>query len=259
MNKLGPFFIALTFLTRLPLAFLLPKEANFWTADNQSRSLLYYPLVGIVLALVTGLFASLLPGHFSPVLTATLIVACWVALTGALHLDGLADSIDAACAAHGQPNKAQQEKILNVFKAPDVGPMAAVALILTLLLKVAMLAQLVESLLIALVLSMTLARTLVIVLFLQTPYVREQGLGSALNQAMPKRALWCCVGLVCVLPLLFLAVLHWLMVILALSGLFLLWRRFWMRKIGGFVGDCAGALIELAELMVLLMLCLWCY
>jgi len=160
------------------------------------------------------------------------VVACWVALTGALHLDGLADSVDAACAAHGQLNAKQKEKILEVFKDPHVGAMAVVVLVFVLLLKIAMVAQLLPSLLLALVLSMTLARTLVIALFLTTPYLRKAGL-----------------------PLLFLPFLHWFMLILALLLLFFIWRRFWMKKIGGFVGDCAGALIELAELVVLLVLC----
>lgn len=255
-TKLGPFIIAITFLTRLPLGFFIPKKLNIWTAENQSYSLLYYPLVGLLLSLVVAFIAYLLPTHFSPLLSATFVVACWVALTGALHLDGLADSVDAACAAHGQLNAKQKEKILEVFKDPHVGAMAVVVLVFVLLLKIAMVAQLLPSLLLALVLSMTLARTLVIALFLTTPYLRKAGLGAMISQAMPAKALWCCLLLLLgILPLLFLPFLHWFMLILALLLLFFIWRRFWMKKIGGFVGDCAGALIELAELVVLLVLC----
>ncbi|NCA91441.1 MAG: adenosylcobinamide-GDP ribazoletransferase, partial [Gammaproteobacteria bacterium] len=90
-----PFLIALQFLTRLPV-----RLTGELSAADLGRSLLYYPLVGLLLGglLVAGgwLLAGggLLTG-VAPVLAAALVLSLWVGLTGALHLDGLADMIDA--------------------------------------------------------------------------------------------------------------------------------------------------------------------
>ncbi|HCA63204.1 MAG TPA: adenosylcobinamide-GDP ribazoletransferase, partial [Pseudomonas sp.] len=81
-----PLLIALQFLTSLPIR--LPAMP---TPRQQGRSLLHYPAVGLFLGALLWLAALLLEGA-SPLLQAALLLALWVALTGALHLDGLADS-----------------------------------------------------------------------------------------------------------------------------------------------------------------------
>ena len=119
-----PLLIALQFLTSLPIR--LPAMP---TPRQQGRSLLHYPAVGLFLGALLWLAALLLEGA-SPLLQAALLLALWVALTGALHLDGLADSADAWLGGFGDP-----ARTLEIMKDPRSGPVAVVVLVLLLLLK----------------------------------------------------------------------------------------------------------------------------
>lgn len=234
-----PLLIALQFLTRLPVRLPgMPEPAQL------GRSLLWYPAVGLLLGLLL-MTAQMLLGSVPVLLQAALLLTLWVALTGALHLDGLADTADAWVGGFGD-----RERTLAIMKDPRSGPMAVSVLVLVLLLKFAALAALLEggrgNLL---VLAPWLARLLLPGLFRYTPYVRPGGLGQALADHLPGR-----------LPVVL--ALHGLALLLAfgapgalaalLGGLvFLVWRRALLARLGGTTGDTAGALVELVECAVL--------
>src|SRR5581483_11902098 len=89
--------LATQFLTRVPV----PAVDDFST-DELSRSAAWFPFVGSVLgALVAAVV--FVCSHRSVSLGAVLGLIAWVWLTGALHLDGLADLSDALAAAHRDP------------------------------------------------------------------------------------------------------------------------------------------------------------
>ena len=118
--------IALQFLTRLPVS--LPCMP---TPEQVGRSLLWYPLVGLLLGLLLW-GAHLLLGQTPALLQAAIILALWVGLSGGLHLDGLADTADAWVGGFGD-----RERTLTIMKDPRSGPIAVVVLVLLLLLKFA--------------------------------------------------------------------------------------------------------------------------
>ncbi len=248
------FLIALQLLTRLPVSFLLPASA--WSSQTQAYSPLFYPIVGMLLAGILLLVSVLLPSQFSASLSAGLLLVCWVVLTGALHLDGFADSIDAAFAGHaGQDSPEQREKILRVFKDPAAGPMAVVGLVLLLLLKWLLLTSLSSYWLLVLCLALPLARVMALLYIVSTPYVSTQGLGSGWIQSVPK-GLAVFIGLLSfLLSLIFLSFVKAFILFTVLALLLWWWRYVWLQKIQGFVGDCVGALIELSEVTILLVLC----
>ncbi|TNE83887.1 MAG: hypothetical protein EP334_00280, partial [Gammaproteobacteria bacterium] len=99
--------VALQFLTVVPVR--VPGEI---TAESQGRSLLWYPAVGLLLGLVLVVVASLLSSTPS-LLVAVVVLVLWVLLTGALHLDGLADCADALLGGLGD-----REKTLRLLKDP---------------------------------------------------------------------------------------------------------------------------------------------
>lgn len=240
MKAIEPFLIALQFLTRLPVR--LPAAPD---ARAIGHSLLYYPLVGVIIgALLAALFVALVDAPAG--LRAALVLAAWVLATGALHLDGLADSADAWAGGLGD-----REKTLAIMKDPYCGPAAVVTLVLVLLLKFSALHGLDANDWIAFALVPMVARAVVPLLFLTTPYVRANGLGSVLAAHLPRTA---SIVVIVATGIVVLSVADtngmWLLV--AGIGAFLLLRALMIRRIGGTTGDTAGALVELTETTALL-------
>ncbi|KQB54984.1 cobalamin synthase [Pseudomonas endophytica] len=235
-----PLWIALQFLSSLPIR--LPGMPQ---PQELGRSLLFYPLVGLLFGVLLWGLSSLLAG--TPLmLHAALLLTAWVLLSGGLHLDGLADSADAWLGGFGD-----RERTLNIMKDPRSGPIAVVTLVLVLLLKFCAVLALIELQQTAVLLVVPLiGRSALLAIFLTTPYVRAGGLGQALADHLPRQAGWWVLGLS--------ALTCWLLAssagvwALALAAVGFVWlRRLMMRRLGGTTGDTAGALLELLEVLVL--------
>ncbi|MHA6787367.1 adenosylcobinamide-GDP ribazoletransferase [Pseudomonas bijieensis] len=240
-----PFWIALQFLSSLPVR--LPGMPE---PEQLGRSLLFYPLVGLVFGGLLWGLDSLLMG--APLLLhAALLLAAWVLLSGGLHLDGLADSADAWLGGFGD-----RERTLLIMKDPRSGPIAVVTLVLVLLLKWAALVALIEQeQALALLIVPMLGRGALLGLFLTTPYVRAGGLGQALADHLPRRSGWqvlSACALACLLLLGWAGLWALGVATLVFAGL----RRMMLRRLQGCTGDTAGALLELLETAVLVALAL---
>jgi adenosylcobinamide-GDP ribazoletransferase len=239
------FLIALQFLTRIPVPL-----AEAPAPEARGRSLLAYPLVGGVIGLLLVALDYLL-GTPDPWLEAALLLTAWVIITGALHLDGLADSADAWLGGRGDPGRT-----LDIMKDPRSGPAGVAAVVLLLLVKFAALSALLRAeLWPALLIAPIVGRTLLIWLFLTTPYVREAGLGSDLARHLPRETGWLVVAFVMLaMPLLF----GWqgLRLLLILAVIAWLVRRLMLKHIHGTTGDTAGALLEVIEVACLVALAL---
>ncbi len=230
---------ALGFLTRVPVPAWVFEDAGATKA-----SLAWYPAVGLLIGGV--LWSSAWIGSsLPPLLLAALLLLVWTGLTGALHLDGLADSADAWVGGLGD-----RERTLAIMKDPRSGPMGVTAVVLVLLLKFAALASLplVHT---AVWLAPMLARTAITAAFLCTPYVRSHGLGSALTHAS---RLTCIAGVLAAAAVAAYSGWHGVHALLAVSVVFACWRFACMRRLGGMTGDTLGALTELAEAAVLVAL-----
>ena len=239
-----PLLIALQFLTRLPV-----RLPGMPAPEQVGRSLLWYPLVGLLLGALL-LAAQALLSQQPAVLQAALLLTLWVALSGGLHLDGLADTADAWVGGYGD-----RERTLAIMKDPRSGPIAVVVLVLLLLLKFAALLVLLQAgQTLALLLAPWLGRSALPLLLRSTAYVRPGGLGAQLAEHLPRRELPRVLGLH--LALLALTGLSGLWALLAATLVFVLWRRALLARLQGTTGDTAGALVELTEVAVLLVLAL---
>ncbi|ODS23913.1 hypothetical protein AB835_06215 [Candidatus Endobugula sertula] len=256
-HYLLPFIIALTLMTRLPIYAFLPKfvQKVSWTENHYGLSVLWYPLVGVVLAVFISVVLVLLP-NMPELVTASIAVTLLAVLTGGLHLDGLADAIDAGCAAHGQPLVDRKEKILRVLNEPTAGPMAIVALVLVLLLKIVLLSHISMNILWVLVVTLSVSRAMALLLLVTTPYIGEQGLGSALSTHSQAHQIYTVLGSLLLLLFIFLPIMAAFWILICSLSIVFFWRQFWMKSMGGMVGDCIGAVIELGEVGVLFILCL---
>jgi adenosylcobinamide-GDP ribazoletransferase len=121
----------------LRAAFALLTRLPVHPGDEMTSGAAAFPIVGVLVGVV-GAVPILLGGSLEPVVASLLAIAAMTVLTGALHLDGLADTADALLAP--DPTTAERAR-----KDPSVGPGGAVALILALGIEVAALASLVTS------------------------------------------------------------------------------------------------------------------
>ncbi|WP_460042508.1 adenosylcobinamide-GDP ribazoletransferase [Pseudomonas sp. S2_H01] len=240
-----PFWIALQFLSSLPIR--LPGMPS---PQELGRSLLFYPAAGVLMGSVLMALNLLLDG--APLfLHAALVLAAWVLLSGGLHLDGLADSADAWLGGFGD-----RERTLTIMKDPRSGPIAVVTLVIVLLVKFTALLALIESHhSLGLLLAPVIGRAAMLGLFLGTPYVRAGGLGQALADHLPRPLGFKVLGITAIACVLIAGWTGVEAVLAATAGFFWL-RRLMIRRLGGSTGDTAGAMLELLEVLVLVMLAL---
>jgi adenosylcobinamide-GDP ribazoletransferase len=204
-----------------------------------SRALRWFPLVGTAIGALLGTIWWLGDEAFPSLLAATLVVLADVAVTGMLHLDGLADAAD------GLLPHASRARRLEIMRAPDVGAFGVVVVTMVLLTRVAALAGRPPD--VALLAAIwCISRTVVAVTPAWLPYVRTEGLASAFVAAPAPR--WPALAL---LPGVGLAVLGigWpglVVGVVTLAGALAVvaWSRV---RIGGFTGDVLGAAIVVGE------------
>lgn len=224
--------VAIQFLTRLPT----PRIAV--SSDEFAASMRWFPAVGLIVgALVAG--AGWAGARIDPWTGAVCVLIVWVAVTGALHLDGLGDIADASGAAHKD-----RERMIAVLSDPHVGSFAVVTIALQLLAKLVLLHALLDAdTFIALALVPFAARIGPLVWSRALPDLHA-GLGSRFRNAVRPIdfVIWslALVAAAWVSPSLLIAPL-----------LFLLWGWWLLRKIGGISGDGHGAGIELVESLLL--------
>jgi adenosylcobinamide-GDP ribazoletransferase len=236
------FRIAFSFLTSLPLR--APIDMGL---EDIGRAAAWFPCVGLVVGGVTAGGYILFLRLFPPLVAAVLAVLLWVALTGGLHLDGLADCCDGLLASESEDRR------IEIMHDPCLGPFGGIGLVLVLLLKISALAALASLaprvMLIALALAAVFGRWMVLPLGLQ-PAARSTGLGAAFTAGLKPWALI----LAAFFPLMLAAAGGWrggaalLIVHLVGFGVGTLARI----RLGGLTGDVYGLVIELSEVCVLL-------
>lgn len=247
LQQIRLFFIALQFFTRVPIPGWVGFEASW--LQHASR---YFPLVGllvgIISALVYGAAAWLWP---APV--AVLLSTCaGLYLTGAFHEDGLADMCDGFGGGH------TRERIMDIMKDSRIGSYGAVALVVTLGLKCVTLALMAPGQAIgALLLAHPLSRLAAVSLIRSASYARDAGKAKPMAQEM--QAYEFAIATVCALvPAIALGLAHivsWPAIGAACaSSLLVAWwlRDLFVRRIGGYTGDCLGAVQQISEVAIYL-------
>jgi adenosylcobinamide-GDP ribazoletransferase len=239
LQILCPFLAALQFLTIAP-----PLVRRPFTPVEMGRAVGYFPLVGVLLG---GLLAGLDRGLevILPAGVATaLVLAAWVTLTGALHLDGFMDTCDGLLGGHSP------EERLRILRDERVGAYAVSGGVLLLLVKYTALAA-APNRATAMVLAPTLGRwgmTLAVVAF---PYARPEGLGRTMKDQAGRGQAVLAVGIA--LAASWFAG-GWLgLAVMALAGV-ATWvgASFALGHLPGLTGDIYGAICEVVETLVLL-------
>lgn len=241
---------ALGFFTRLPVG-STPSASSF------EGVMVWLPVVGVIIGLLMALVLAAAALCLPAPLCGVLACLAWVAMTGGLHLDGVADCGD------GLIVETSPARRLEIMKDSRLGTFGGIALFFVLALKATALYTLALSLtaswgaLLALAgaccLAGGLARSLVFVA-MRLPSARPEGLGAALRRGIAARHEW--TALAIGLGLCMLNGLRGLAA-LALSAL-VVWLLLAAarKRLGGVTGDVFGCLIELVECSVLIVCCL---
>ena len=274
--------LAFSFLTALPVRaeagqpndpsprFASELALSLSKGQALGRAAAWFPFVGLVLGALLSTAHFLLSQTFPPLLAAALTVALWAALTGGLHLDGLADCCDGLLAS------ATPERRLDIMRDPRTGAFGVIGLILFLALKMLAVAylpppfyppfplSLLPNIVAPITLATVLARWLILIVARQ-PSARPGGLGAdfALGLTPLILTLAALLPLALIVGLAILLFGNWgftfsfdgwrvlraiLFAHLAAVAVIGLARA----RLGGVTGDVLGLTVELAELAVLL-------
>ncbi len=240
MSFFRPLAVAVAFLTRLPITVREIRDADF------GRALSWFPAVGLLLGGTLAAVAQLGAGHISVELLALAVVAVLAALTGGLHLDGVADVFDGIAGGRGD-----RDRTLAIMRDSRIGAFGAIALVIALLAKVfAVVSVLRTEASWAVWTFPVAARWAVCPLVVCFPYARKEGLGKPFSGHA--RLIHLVLGTALTSGVLaFAGVQTVVPAIAALAAAFglALWIQ---RRLGGLTGDVYGAAIEVAEIAFLI-------
>ncbi|MDO8670154.1 MAG: adenosylcobinamide-GDP ribazoletransferase [Dehalococcoidia bacterium] len=244
------FLTALTILTAIPVPRWLDKSKTAplsGGADVFARSVPYFPLVGLILGLILVGLDFLLRLAFPPLVVSALLVVAMLLLTGGLHLEGFIDSCDGLLTA-----KSPEER-LAIMKDSRSGAFGVAGAGALLLLRFAALASLVgEARWLALLLAPVLSRWAMAYAMAAFPYGRSSsGLGKIFKDYLkPKQIVYATIIALAI------AGAVWQLNGLATWGVACLvsWfvARFTLSRIPGLTGDVYGAINEVTEVAILL-------
>lgn len=235
------FITCLEFLTRARFS-----KRTDWRDEDFSRSVPYFPLVGLVIG---SLLAAVNYGLFyieTPLfLRVTLLLLAEIIITGGLMYDGFMDTADGVFSARSR------ERMLEIMKDSHVGSNAVLAIIILLLLKIAAYLELSGETLTWVLLTMSVAtRTFMVVFIVNFPYARKEGIGHMFTKyAKPFYtyiAFAVCAGIIAACGLQYLAVAGICFTVTLIIAQYL------KTQLGGLTGDTYGALTECGNVIYLL-------
>ena len=233
--------LAAAFLTILPVA-----PARTESAADVAASFGWFPLVGFILGLALCALDWILKPLFGDAMRAVWIVMILAAITGALHLDGLADTGDALAAGTDRAG------VLDILRDSRIGTFGAIALIFVIVLKVFAIAGSVgPQRYAAIYMAPGLARWAMVAMTSGLDYLRADGAGSAMLARDRRRNLKVAT-ITSVIALIPVVMFHALRASVIAAVVTLVLRSFYRRWLGGVTGDLIGAAGEIVETAVLI-------
>ena len=266
------FLLLLSFMTRIPM----PKTE--YDEEKLGKSMKYFPVVGIIIGFILLFFCIIFNFilkniSYSAVLPLMIIIVILTDLitTGALHLDGLADTFD------GIFSYRSKHKMLEIMKDSRLGSNGALALILYFLLKFILLFSLTiesrEGAIYAIMTYPVVARFCSVVSCASSPYARGSGMGKTFvdNTKTCGLIVATVITLLYTIGMIFMPFVLFtnyslpiqiimksiliIVIIVALSALFAYaFSKLIERKIGGITGDTLGALLEISSLLYIVLI-----
>jgi len=260
---------AFQFLTRIPIPLEVPFEKK-----TLHRSLIFFPIVGVILGLILSGFAILFSFIAPPILSAVLVVGLWIALTGGLHLDGLMDTADGVFSGRNR------EQMLDIMKDSRVGAFGVIAALFMLLLKFAGLYYLFQQheeqgvslswLVLAIVAATMWSRWWMVISISSWKPARAEGMANLFNGVKHQYiSVMTAISLFIYLMALMIYVITtdgnlyyvWLSLLIPICTAIVGWliAKWLKRKLGGLTGDTYGAMNEIVEALNIVLVVIFMY
>jgi adenosylcobinamide-GDP ribazoletransferase len=218
---------------------IAPLPASWYGGEAELRGAVrWFPVVGLLFGAIAAVCAYALRAVLPPLVAAALLTALLAAFSGALHIDGLADTADGFFSARSR------ERMLEIMRDSRTGAMGVAAVVLVVLAKGAALASAPTAWAVALV--PLAGRAAIVVSMRALDYARKEGgLATVFGQPSIAQLLWT------------LAILtaagyvaggkSGLLALVVSTLVTCLFSRLCQIRIGGYTGDTLGAACELAE------------
>lgn len=237
--------VAVNFLTIVPLSSGMEVKE-----EDYGRSMLYFPVVGAAMGFAIWMVNIFFHAIMSSAVAAALTLVFWVGISGALHLDGLADTCD------GFYGGKDRDGILSIMRDSRTGPMGAAAVAMALFVKYSALisvgglesgAWIIEA--------CALSRWAMALSAASALYARELGTGKFFVENVGKKEVLIATGIALFLALIIFGA-GGLVIVALVAALTMALTHYFKKRIGGVTGDTLGAVNETCELAVLIFMAL---
>ncbi|MCS6795553.1 MAG: adenosylcobinamide-GDP ribazoletransferase [Raineya sp.] len=244
------FWVALMFYTRIPC----PKHTEH-TPEYLNKATRFFPLIGWIVGSISFVVFWLSYQVFDENIAVVFSLSAGVLVTGAFHEDGFADTFD------GFGGGWTKTKILEIMKDSRIGTYGVIALIFLFLLKFLALQSIFTKanniwlVLLVFVAYHSLARMTAANIIFVSQYARddEKSKVKPIAQSYGNAEI---IGVYVfgLFPLAILSLINvvFVAVLILLVGLFAFAKRYFEKWIGGYTGDCLGAVEQIAECLCLL-------
>lgn len=239
-REINYFLTALSFFTRVPVG-----NACQYSQDALNRCNRYFPLIGVLVGGFMALSYWLLLMLFPASIALLGAMLATILFTGAFHEDGFADLCD------GFGGGWQKEQILLIMKDSRLGTYGAIGLLGMLLMKCFVLFELrFYEVFTIMVLGHTVSRTMAVSTMFALDYVREDETSKSkpITKNLHSSDLWVAILLTAVVLLFIPKAIYLLALIPAFLAKWLM-ERWFVKHIGGYTGDCLGAIQQLTEVV----------
>ena len=237
---MNSFLIALQFITIIPIK----KELDY-SEKNIAKSMLYYPIIGTIIGLILILINTLGTYILPDLIVNSLLLIFFVLLTGGIHMDGLADTIDGIFGGNDKKSR------LKIMQDSNIGVYGVTAVILLLIFKFSLLIELpLDQKNLILLVTPTISRWAMVIAVYLFPYAKEEGFGKAFKLYLSRREVWGATIWTFILTLITFFLKGSLILIISFTVIWLFCHLI-TKKIDGLTGDNYGALNEIMEVVIL--------
>lgn len=232
------------------ISFLTVLPAKAGELTNHRSMIATFPLAGFIIGALLAAASLALERFTAPLLTATLLVALSVVLTGGLHLDGLADTAD------GLASGFDKKRIIEVMNDHVNGSFAQIAIVLALVLKIALLSSFDHGLASSLLVAPVFARWSLVLTMCVSRYPDKEGLAKSFFDQADLLTLIVSGTLLLLLTIAFIPLRQVFIALAAVIVSSVALAKYFEYRIGGNTGDTLGAIVEINEIVAFFILLL---